>query len=183
MGVFMLFIKQIVEDEESYKLLYAFTKKNNTEWKQQFLMSSLLQGLIPLKQGNLSDYEYFKKFHKWLKEHEDFPSQDYMLMENNIPITSIYIIMRTNNIADISFITDKNHLRKGYATKALTMIEQILFQNTEIMFTTILDLTPNKITSKIALKSGYFYNEDTKYFIKANPNINLEEQMADPKIN
>lgn len=61
------------------------------------------------------------------------------------------------------------------------MLEQMLFQNSNIQFTTIMNLTPNKITTKIAIKLGYTFDEETNYFIKANPNINLEDLIENKK--
>lgn len=170
----MFLLRPIEEDEESYKLLYTFTKNNNPNWKENYLMSFLIQGIELIKQGTMTDYDYFKKLQEIEKRYKTIPSKEYMVILNDIPVVSICITMRNEHIADISFGTDKDHRNKGYTTQALNMIEQMLFQNPNIQFTTIMDYTPDKITSKIALKSGYTFNEDTNYFIKANPNINLE---------
>lgn len=173
-----MFLKPLAEDEESYKLLYTFTKENNPMWKQVFL-KSVCKEKINLE--TLSDFEYFKLLYNTQKTYESVLSKNYMLIINGKPLVNIYIMMRTSNIADISFITHRNHRKKGFATIALNMIEQMLFCNPNILFTTIMDLTPNKITSKIALKSGYTFNEDTNYFIKANPNINLEDLIENKR--
>ncbi len=177
----MFYIRPLEENEESYKLLYAFTKENNPMWKHNFLESFKLLKLNPIKQGNMSEFEYFKTLHKIQKQAEIIPSKEYFLIANGIAVVSIQVMMRNQNIADISFGTDHKYRKKGYATIALKMIEQMLFRNPTILFTTIMDYTPNKITSKIALKSGYEFNEDTNYFIKANPNINLEDLMENKR--
>ncbi len=40
-----------------------------------------------------------------------------------------------------------------------------------------MDLNSQGISSKIALKLGYTFNEVTHYFIKANPNLDLENSI------
>lgn len=100
-----------------------------------------------------------------------------MLMMNGLPIVNVSIMMRNSNIADITLATNRKQQRKGYGTQAIKMIEQMLFKNPNILFITLKDFTKERIASKIALKSGYNYDEKTNLFIKANPNINLEDLM------
>ncbi len=56
----MFLLRPLEEDEESYKLLYTFTKKNNLKWKENYLMSFLIQGIEVIKQEIMTDYDFFK---------------------------------------------------------------------------------------------------------------------------
>lgn len=171
----MFFLRRIDDNEESYKLLYSFITNNNQNWKQTNAMSFIIQGKMPPKQESLSDYEYFKLLRKKQKQIEFLPSQEYILLKDGQPVTSVYVMMRTKEIADISLSTAEKHQHQGNATQALTLVEQILFNNPDIIFTTIMDMTPTKATSKLAIKMGYIYSSEANAFIKANPNQNLEE--------
>jgi len=178
----MLTLKKIEENEECYKLLYIFTKNNNLNWKTSTQISFSIQGLRLPKQGDLSDYEYFKQLKALEKKGQFLSSEQYMLVNEEEPITSVYVMMRTKNIADVSFVTARKYQRKGYATQALALVEKELFKNPDILFTTITDLSPNKISSKIAINSGYTCLDDTKAFVKANPNYTLEEITKSKKL-
>ena len=59
------------------------------------------------------------------------------------------------------------------------MIEEKLFSNPDILFTTITDITKEKISSKIAITLGYTYHEETNTFVKANPILekNITHQL------
>lgn len=174
-------IQPIVNNEESYQLLYSFILKNNPEWKKDFLLTYLILGISPIQQNDLSDYEYFKLLTKKQKALETIPSYDYLLVDRQIPVVSIKVIMRNQHIADLSFVTDIQHRHRGYATKALEMIENLLFQNADIFFTTINDMTTDCISSKMALKAGYVLQPEFGYFIKANSNLCLEEDVVKKK--
>jgi len=171
----MIFLKEITDDLESYKLLYSFVTSNNKNWKKTHILSIMMQGRIPPKQQELSDFLYFKLLRKIQKENEFSNSREYLLIVNGQVVTSIYVIMKNKNIADISFMTLEKYRQRGYATKALELIEEVLFKNEDILFTTITDMTRNKISSKIALKMGYVYSTDANCFIKMNPNKNLDD--------
>ena len=168
------YLKQIEETEESYQLYYSYIKHNDNNWKINLGLSCMALHQTPPKQDNLSDYEYFKQLYQVQKQNELVPTQNYILVVNGIPVTSVGIMMRHPHIADISYTTATKYRRRGYATQAVSLVEQRLFQNPDILFTTILDISLDNISSKIALKLGYTYDEDTNYFIKANPNIDLE---------
>ena len=83
---------------------------------------------------------------------------------------------RSKNIIDITVTTLPKYRKKGYAKRAIKMIEEKLFSNPDIFFTTITDMTKEKISSKIALNLGSFHDENTNTFVKANPS--LEERIT-----
>ena len=171
----MLFLKKLEDNEESYKLLYHFSINNRHDWKEATVISFIMQGVIPPKQNGLSDYEYFKLLRKLQKQIETLPTEEYILHKNYEPITNLYIIMRSSKTADISFVTRKQYQKQGYATQALKMVETILFQNPNILYTSITDLSQNNVSTKIALKNGYTYSEELNIFLKQNPNIKLNK--------
>ncbi len=171
----MLELRKIDNQEKNEQLFFSFEKKINPTWKTSYQMSCFLLGLPVPKQGSLSDYDYFKRLRRFQKQEEQAPSEDYLLLEKNHVVSSIHVIMRNQNIADLSFFTVPSERRKGYATKALALIENELFQNPLLLFTTMIDMTQTGATTKLALKSGYAFDEEAKLFVKANPNIDLEE--------
>ena len=167
----LIFVNE--EDEYSLKQLYYFIRKNIPDWKLTYSTVLLFMGTKVDKQETMSDYEYFKYLEKL--QVSFFHSQKYIVMENTEVISSGHIIYRTPNIVDISFIVDKNHRQKGIATKTLALVEENLFKKPNIYFTTITDMSFHHESSKIALKSGYIYDEELKYFVKINPHINISE--------
>ncbi|MCM1053204.1 MAG: hypothetical protein NC483_04455 [Ruminococcus sp.] len=171
----MLHIKKLENNEESHKLNFKFQTTLNPNWKEFYIASSIITGHQPLSQGNISDYEFFKLINSKKQASDEFPSTEYYLMENSEPVTAIYIIMRTPNIADITITTIPEKRNQGFAKTAITMIEKILFQNPNIFFTTITDITEIKISSRLAISLGYEYDEDTNTFVKLNPNFTIEE--------
>ena len=53
------------KDENSLKLNYLFVKEaSKNDWKKRYQLSCLLKNIPIIKQGNLSDYEYFKATEK-----------------------------------------------------------------------------------------------------------------------
>lgn len=176
-----VYLKPIDGSEEGYQLYYSYIKHNDHNWKINLGLSCMVLGQIPPIQNNLSDYEYFKQLYRFQKQNQLVPMENYILVVNGIPVTSVGIMMRSPHIADISYTTAVRYRRRGYATQAVSLVEQQLFCNPNILFTTILDLSLDNVSSKIALKLGYTYNEETNYFIKANPNVNLEELVQNIK--
>ena len=61
------------------------------------------------------------------------------------------------------------------------MVENDIFSDLNNMFTTITDITKDKISSKIAIKLGYVYYEKTDTYIKGNPRIDFEQELNKPK--
>ena len=161
------------EDEYSLKQLYYFIRKNIPDWKLTYSTALLFMGTKVDKQETMSDYEYFKYLEKL--QVSFFHSQKYIVMENTEVISSGHIIYRTPNIVDISFIVDTNNRQKGIATKTLALVEENLFKKPNIFFTTITDMSFHHESSKIALKSGYIYNEEAKYYVKLNPYIDIND--------
>lgn len=79
-------------------------------------------------------------------------------------------------IVDITVLTLPKYRHKGYAKKAIQLVEEKIFANPNIFFTTITDITKEKISSKIATSLGYTYDENIDIFIKLNPS--LEENIT-----
>ena len=166
-------------DETSLKLDYLFIREaTNTNWKKRYQLSCLLKGIPVIKQGTLSDFEYFKKTIKQKAPYE-FASKKYLLLLNGNPVSSIYTMERNKNIIDLTVTTLPKYRKKGYAKRAIKMIEEKLFSNPDILFTTITDITKEKISSKIAITLGYTYHEETNTFVKANPILkeNITHQL------
>lgn len=163
-----MFILQRIDNEKAYKLYYKFVKEANPEWKKSYALECLLLKQNIIEQNNMSDYEYF------LKTRVDL-SNKYLLLWNNLPVCLIMISERNNTTKDISFSTLPKYQRKGFATQAVKMIEKVLFQKEDVLFTSIVDMNPKHISGKIAENLGYEYLEDGGFYLKANPNLNIQE--------
>ena len=163
-------------DSENQRISFDFARTNNPNWKKAYVAKFILAGSSIPKQGNLSDFDYYLLLRREIAKTPWFsPTEEYMLMDDSLPITEIYLIKRNANVIDISFTTHINHRGKGYASKALEMIENVLFKDENTFFTTMTDMSPNGETTKIARKAGYIFNDKSGYFIKFNPNKNIED--------
>ena len=175
--MFMFTLIEITpSNETSLKLDYLFVKEaSGNDWKRRYQLSYIFKNISIIKQGDLSDFEYFK-ITRNQKAPFELTSKKYLLLLNGNPVTSIYVIERSKNISDITVATLPKYQRKGYAKKAIKMVEEKIFANPDILFTTITDITKEKISSKIATDLGYILFEETNIFVKSNPN--LEEKIT-----
>lgn len=163
-------------NETSLKLDYLFIKETSeNDWKRRYQLSCILKGIPIIKQGELSDFEYFKITRNQNAPYE-LANKKYLLLLNGIPVSSIYTIERNKHIIDITVTTLPKYRQKGYAKKAIQLTEEKIFANPNVFFTTITDITKEKISSKIAIALGYIYHEETSTFVKANPT--LEEKIT-----
>ena len=167
------------KDENSLKLNYLFVKEaSKNDWKKRYQLSCLLKNIPIIKQGNLSDYEYFKATEKQ-KAPFELANKEYLLLINDIPVSSVYVIHKNEKIVDITVTTLAKYRRKGYAQMAIQLVEEKIFANPNISGQILIgdtDITKEKISSKIATALGYTYHEETNTFIKANPI--LEEKIT-----
>ena len=177
------------KDENSLKLSYLFVKEASAnDWKKRYQLSCILKNIPIIKQGNLSDFEYFKVTKKQKASFES-ANKEYLLLLNGNPVSCIYTIQKVENIIDITVTTLPKYRKKGYAKKGVQLAEEKIFANPNVFFTTITDITKEKIcaiemsgqvggniSSKIAIALGYAYHEETNTFIKANPI--LEENIT-----
>jgi len=159
-------------------LLYRF-RCDIGNWKSGYLTECLLRGMKPLTQGTLSDFEFFKAIHAQERP-GDLPSCEYILCDKGTPVTLINAISGSGRV-DLTVTTLPKFQRKGYATAAIHMVEKDIFADLNNLFTTITDITTEKISSKIAVKLGYVYYEKTGIYIKGNPHINFEEELNKSK--
>ena len=179
----MIYLKKLNDENiKDNKILYDFLVNNNPHWKQTYIMELCAFNKKIPNQGSMNDFEYFIILNKLLHSVKWFlPSQNYMLFDGFVPVTHVYTIARNKNVIDIGFATDIKMQGKGYATKALTLIEEILFKDKNIIFTTISDISVTGASSKIALKAGYIFDKNHGYFIKFNPSKNIEDFMENRK--
>lgn len=163
------------DDENSLKLNYLFVKEiSGTEWKKQYQMACILKQLPVIKQGSLSDFEYFKVTKKQ-KSPSEFPSKEYLLIVNGYPVSCINAIQAHERIVDITVVTAPKYRRKGYGKMAVQLAEKKIFMNPNVFFISITDITKEKTSSKLAISLGYDYVKKTNTFVKANSL--LEEKL------
>ena len=164
------------QEENSLKLSYLFIKEaSSNDWKKRYQLSCILKGIPIIKQNNLSDFEYFKITRKQKLPFE-LANKEYLLLLNGKPVSCVYTIQKNEKIVDITVLTLPKYRHKGYAKKAIQLVEEKIFANLNIFFTTITDITKEKISSKIATSLGYTYDENIDIFIKLNPS--LEENIT-----
>ena len=109
------------------------------------------------------------------KEHNGkYNSTEYLLLHDDVPVSSCVIRFVNPLTGDIELETLESERHKGYALKCLKDVEEDLFKNTGLIFTTIKDLTTTGASTKMALSLGYKLS-NTGYYIKMNPYISLEE--------
>lgn len=172
-------IEVSIKNENSLKLYYQFVNEaSKNDWKKRYQLSCILKNIPVIKQGNLSDFEYFKVTKKQ-RAFFELANKEYLLLINSTPVSSIYIIPKNERIVDITVTTLPKYRKKGYAKKAIQLAEEKIFANPNVFFATITDITKEKISSKIAIDLGYTYHEETNTFIKANPILekNITHQL------
>lgn len=92
-------------------------------------------------------------------------------MVGNNPVCSIQAVKKNPNLVTINYFCNPKYRQKGYATMALQMLEKIVFQDHNIYFTSLTDMSKNNVTTHMALKNGYIYDTSTNTFCKINPNL------------
>ena len=110
-----------------------------------------------------------------------FPSEEYLLLHDDVPVTSCVIRYVNPVTCDMDIETLETERNKGYARKIIDAVENHLFKETDVVFTTIKDLTTTGVSTKLAISLGYKL-ANTGYYIKMNPYITLEEakRRAEP---
>lgn len=168
---------KINPNDESFKFYYLFAMSQN-DWKESLKSFCLTQKARPPKQGSMSDYDYCRLLYKLQKDTSYTEFDEYLLISNNIPVTSIKTMKVEEGSFEICYFTLPQYRRMGYATKALELLEEELFKNEDTRFFELTDVTIEKITTKIAKKLGYSYVNVPNRFVKFNPNIKKDELSA-----
>lgn len=156
-------------NNNKYELLYVFHMINNPDWKINLIKSCFRQKIIAPKQGNMSDFEYFKTLINLIESKDYAKHDDYFLLLDRKPIALLYVMYRSLDTVDLSVFVAPAYQHQGYATEATKLIETELFLNQKMKRITIMDKTENKVSSKIAEKLGYTYIKEKDYFQKDNP--------------
>ena len=178
MGGFMELLKIDVHNEDSFKYYRQFLASDNFDWKKEMTLRLVRENVVPPSQRDLTDDEYCKFLYLLLKEIDYDDEDEYLLVDGNNPVTFIVATNNDDNTVEISYRTAECYRNKGYATKALQILEEKLFNNQKVYSVILRDVSLNKITSKIATSSGYTYDDKTNSFFKSNPNINMEERRV-----
>lgn len=129
---------------------------------------------------NLSDIEAMLYIEN--KEHNgQYTPVEYLLLHDDVPVTSCKIRFINPLTGDIEIETLESERHKGYALECLKRVEEELFKKTNLVFTTIKDLTTTGASTRMAISLGYKL-ANTGYYIKMNPYISLEEakRRAEP---
>lgn len=110
-----------------------------------------------------------------------FSSEEYLLLHDDVPVCSCVLRYVNPITCDIEIKTLESERLKGYAKKTIKLVEEHLFKETDVVFTTIKDITTTGASTKLAISLGYKL-ANTGYYIKINPYITLEEakRRAEP---
>ena len=167
---------KIGKDERSQELRYKFIIAINGEkWKEKYKIRCKIDGIEPLEQGMLSDYEYFKQTYPDYQNTEN--NTHYFLVVNGEPVTKVVLRKDLLDLVDITFSTPTIYSRKGYATKSVELIEKLLFSKENVRGLKFIDLfSTENATSKIAKKLG-FVQVEYNTFIKYNPRYQPEKTI------
>ena len=159
----MAYLKEVDLSNDSLKLLYTFTVKNNYDWKKRSQITFLLNKIQPPIQNKMTDYEYFKKL-EILKEQYFPPHKSYFLINNDIIVTYVMVVF-VEDIAKVSCTTLKDYQKHAFNRLALSLVENIIFKNSHIKEIIVTDVFKNDIGL------DYIYEEERKVFKKSNPNF------------
>lgn len=174
----MLHLKEVDNSDETLKCLFEIKKRLDPEWKKAYKVGCIIRNIPPIIQGELSDFEYYKRIKKEPTQKPKFKDAEYIILNGITPLGTIYVIFPTLGIADLTCVILPEFQNQGYACAATTIIENILFRKHGISFTTIHDMTATKVSSHIAKKLGYIYNPSQDNFIKPNPNLDITKLTA-----
>ena len=167
-------------NRDGLKLMYKFALMQvGNAWKTKAMLDAMSMGFFLPPQGYMTDFEYFMLIEKKKLNMFAILQETFYLVVDDIPVSSIIIMYTGDKKADISFETLKEYRHQGYATMALNLAEEYLFQKEDIFFTTMTDISDNGYTTQIALKNGYIPIDNQGHFVKNNPNISLEQIQED----
>lgn len=153
--------------EDADKIRYLFFKNvSSSNWQQKYRAKCLLTGTKYIPQGDLDEYAYFLLTHP-LKVDKGY--NVYYLLIDNEPVTTLTTHLEESGYIDVSFTTAPKFCGKGYATEAVSLIEQEIWQDEFIKGIKMVDMSLNQETSKIALKLGYLLDNDMNWYYKDNP--------------
>lgn len=157
----MAYLKELEMTDECLKLFYTFMVKTNRDFKKRIQISFLLNRIDPPSQGNLTDFEYFRKLVILKQEHS--PSKEYLVINNEIMVAYISVLV-DNETAKVGITTLKDNQKQEWVKLSLSLIEEAIFKNNHIKEIVISD------TFKNELGLDYTYDEERKVFRKSNPN-------------
>lgn len=164
----MFYLLDIEENEKNFRLYFEFYKSHE-ELNENDIIPILLNHDV------LSSYENFKLSYMIRKQAEEFPSTLYLFGVGTKIVGTVYVMQADQHTANISCIIQQKYRKKGYGTIAIKEMEKLLFQNPEIyyaMLSDISNLTHHTITPKIAESLGY--KKWKSHYIKENPNITID---------
>ena len=166
-------VKVSPDDIRSIELLIKYRGK---DFRQKYLYKCMHAHYNDPKSdylNQLSDIEaviyIVNKERSW-----EYTPTEYLLLHDDTPVTSCVIRFINKYTGDIELETLEDERHKGYGIECLKMVEADLFTNTDLVFTTIKDLTTTGASTKMAISLGYKL-ANTGYYIKMNPYISLEE--------
>ena len=168
---------KLEKNELTDKLRYLFVKNQSENWKRKYTAMCIAKGIKPIEQGTLSDYDFYIKIHPFVEDSDTI--QHYYLIDNDEPVTYITLTKDSTDIVDITFTTSAIHQGKGYATKSVELLEQLLLSNPSIRGIKLLDqFSTGGATTKIASKLGFEQSEqDSMCFFKYN--LNYQKASTD----
>ena len=166
----MTYLKELEINDECLKLFYTFMVKTNRDFKKRMQISFLLNRIDPPAQGNLTDFEYFRKLVILKQEHSS--SKEYLVINNEIMVAYVSVLV-DNETAKVGITALKDNQRQEWIKVSLALIEEIIFKNNYIKEIVISDIFKND------LGLDYTYDEERKVFRKSNPLVKKNTLIKD----
>ncbi|HOP65696.1 MAG TPA: GNAT family N-acetyltransferase [Bacilli bacterium] len=156
-------------DIESVKKLYEFILASNPKWEE----TRKLMIKMGLKQP-VEDEEKlsgFALFYKTIGGSSLGTTGEYLFLEEEVPVVDLRVDYYSDaNITDVSYVTRKDQMHRGYATAALNEMCQYIFANTNVEYVRLTIIPMSSLYSKnVALKNGFEAAGPNEYR-KKNPN-------------
>lgn len=168
---YLLIEETELNNQLDQRISYLATVNLDREWREKYRLKCILQHVSFIEQGDLSDFDYYKKISSQYNNKIKFnKNRTYYLLVDNNPVVKLSSYANDDENFEISFVTATDYRRKGYATKGVELLTNELFENEKVYSAIILPFVdPSK---KIAEKNGYTLNEK-EHYVKINNNYKV----------
>ncbi|HAB67162.1 MAG TPA: hypothetical protein DCE23_07330 [Firmicutes bacterium] len=96
----------------------------------------------------------------------------YKLLNDNNEEVAAFDVEINNETALISYSTKEEHRNQGYASKGLTLLKEKLFNEENILFLELINIS-NDYSRKVAENAGFFSNNNINFYTSLNPNAEM----------
>ena len=149
--------------ELGMKFDFYSIKAKGVDWKNIYKRNCFLLKYDFIKQGSMSDFEYFKVT-------RERPKFDYYVIKDGISIGGAVVTKCEDSYAYIACARIEEGYRGcGYGERLIAYVCDELLKDSSIKGVMMDDISVGRLTSKIGIKLG-FYNVDDDILLKENKN-------------